>query len=72
MDPNNPLARGQLTARLGGVPMQQQAMQPQPGMMSGMIPPNQQSNMMGGGMPMPQMNPGGQYPGNKAQRNPSN
>ena len=67
MDPNNPLARGQLTARLGGVPLQQQAMQPPVGMMSGMMPPNQQqpNNMMGGGMPMQQMAPGGQYPGTK-------
>ena len=51
MDANNPLARGQLTARLGGVPLQQQSMQPPVGMMSGMMPTNQQpNNMMGGGM----------------------
>ena len=75
MDPNsaNALARGQLTARLGGVPMQSQAVLSQPP--GGFIPiPNgmlanqqqQQPMMMNGGMSMQQqMGPGGQYPGNK-------
>ena len=71
MDPNNALARGQLTARLGGVPMQPQAVLSQPpgGMMpmpAGMLANQQQPPMMmGGGMPVQQMAPGGQYPGNK-------